>query len=131
MSIPVATPGKTRIGWIGTGVMGRWMCEHAMKKGFAATVYNRSADKARPLVDQGAKLDVRNVLGWTPLTIANGVMYSNFYKSQRHTAALLVKLMRERGIDANDDLDITGAGYVKDVKPLTNEVTLEPAAKKK
>src|SRR4051794_16512093 len=56
MEIPVAQPGKTRIGWIGTGVMGRWMCEHAMKKGFSATVYNRSADKARPLVDQGAKL---------------------------------------------------------------------------
>jgi 3-hydroxyisobutyrate dehydrogenase len=57
MKIPVATPGKTRIGWIGTGVMGRWMCEHAMKKGgFSATVYNRSADKAQPLVDQGAKL---------------------------------------------------------------------------
>src|SRR3954452_12951228 len=56
MQIPVAQPGKTRIGWIGTGVMGRWMCEHAMKKGFSATVYNRSADKAKPLVDQGAKL---------------------------------------------------------------------------
>ncbi len=56
MQISTATPGKTRIGWIGTGVMGRWMCEHAMKKGFSATVYNRSADKAQPLVDQGAKL---------------------------------------------------------------------------
>lgn len=56
MQFPVAQPGKTRIGWIGTGVMGRWMCEHAMKKGFAATVYNRSADKAQPLVEQGAKL---------------------------------------------------------------------------
>src|SRR5919201_5362250 len=55
MEIPVATPGKTRIGWIGTGVMGRWMCEHAMKKGYSATVYNRSPDKAQPLVDQGAK----------------------------------------------------------------------------
>jgi 3-hydroxyisobutyrate dehydrogenase len=56
MEIPAAQPGKTRIGWIGTGVMGRWMCEHAMKKGYSATVYNRSADKAQPLVDQGAKL---------------------------------------------------------------------------
>jgi 3-hydroxyisobutyrate dehydrogenase len=55
MEIPTATPGKTRIGWIGTGVMGRWMCEHAMSKGFAATVYNRSRDKAQPLLDQGAK----------------------------------------------------------------------------
>jgi 3-hydroxyisobutyrate dehydrogenase len=56
MQISAAQPGKTRIGWIGTGVMGRWMCEHVMKKGYSATVYNRSADKAQPLVDQGAKL---------------------------------------------------------------------------
>jgi 3-hydroxyisobutyrate dehydrogenase len=56
MTFPVASPGKTRIGWIGTGVMGRWMCQHAMAKGYAATVYNRSADKAQPLVDLGAKL---------------------------------------------------------------------------
>src|SRR5215213_582793 len=55
MTIPVAQPGKTRIGWIGTGVMGRWMCEHAIKKGFAATVYNRSKDKLQPLLDLGAK----------------------------------------------------------------------------
>ncbi len=54
MEISVAAPGKTRIGWIGTGVMGRWMCEHALKKGFAATVFNRSKDKAQPLLDQGA-----------------------------------------------------------------------------
>ena len=55
MTIPLATPGKTRIGWIGTGVIGRWMCEHAMKKGFTATVYNRSKDKLQPLLDLGAK----------------------------------------------------------------------------
>src|SRR5947208_809060 len=54
MQIPTAQPGKTRIGWVGTGVMGRWMCEHAMKAGFAATVYNRSKDKAQPLLDAGA-----------------------------------------------------------------------------
>ena len=56
MQFPAAQPGKTRIGWIGTGVMGRWMCGHAIAKGFAATVYNRSADKAQPLVELGAKL---------------------------------------------------------------------------
>jgi 3-hydroxyisobutyrate dehydrogenase len=55
MTLPVAQPGKTRIGWIGTGVMGRWMCQHAMTKGFDATVYNRSPDKLRPLVELGAK----------------------------------------------------------------------------
>ena len=56
MSLPLATPGKTRIGWIGTGVMGRWMCQHVMGKGYSATVYNRSPEKAQPLVDAGATL---------------------------------------------------------------------------
>src|SRR5438105_798945 len=46
MAITKAAPGKTRIGWIGTGVMGRWMCQHAIGKGYQATVYNRSKDKA-------------------------------------------------------------------------------------
>jgi 3-hydroxyisobutyrate dehydrogenase len=54
MAIPQAQPGKTRIGWIGTGVMGRWMCQHLMTKGYAAVVYNRSRDKAQPLLDAGA-----------------------------------------------------------------------------
>src|SRR5262249_19244924 len=55
MAITKAEPGKTRIGWIGTGVMGRWMCQHAMSKGYSATVYNRSKDKTQPLLDLGAK----------------------------------------------------------------------------
>jgi 3-hydroxyisobutyrate dehydrogenase len=55
MTIPIAQPGKTRIGWIGTGVMGRWMCQHAINKGYAATIYNRSKDKLQPLLDLGAK----------------------------------------------------------------------------
>lgn len=54
MSVVKAEPGKTRIGWIGTGVMGRWMCQHLISKGYAATVYNRSRDKAQPLIDLGA-----------------------------------------------------------------------------
>ena len=49
MAVAKAEPGKTRIGWIGTGVMGRWMCQHLMPKGYTATVYNRSRDKAQPL----------------------------------------------------------------------------------
>src|ERR1700689_1610752 len=54
MAINKAEPGKTRVGWIGTGVMGRWMCQHLMTKGYKATVYNRTQDKARPLLDAGA-----------------------------------------------------------------------------
>jgi 3-hydroxyisobutyrate dehydrogenase len=30
------------------------MCHHLMAKGYAATVYNRSKDKAKPLLDEGA-----------------------------------------------------------------------------
>ena len=54
MAVSKAVPGKTRVGWIGTGVMGRWMCHHLMAKGYSATVYTRSRDKAKPLLDAGA-----------------------------------------------------------------------------
>lgn len=47
--------GQTRIGWIGTGVMGVSMCGHIMSKGYATTVYNRTRAKAQPLLDKGAK----------------------------------------------------------------------------
>ncbi len=47
-------PGKTRIGWIGTGVMGRSMCGHLIDKGFAATVFTRTKSKADDLVAKGA-----------------------------------------------------------------------------
>jgi 3-hydroxyisobutyrate dehydrogenase len=48
-------PGKTRIGWIGTGVMGTSMCGHLMAVGYQATVYNRSRSKTKALVDRRAK----------------------------------------------------------------------------
>src|SRR5262245_42982042 len=47
-------PGKTRVGWIGTGVMGQSMCRHLMAKGYSATIYTRSKDKARGLLEAGA-----------------------------------------------------------------------------
>jgi len=47
-------PGKTRLGWIGTGVMGSSMAGHLMTAGFAMTVYNRSKSKAEPLLAKGA-----------------------------------------------------------------------------
>ena len=54
MTLTKAEPGRTRVGWIGTGVMGRWMCQHLMTKGYPAMVYNRTKDKAKPLLDAGA-----------------------------------------------------------------------------
>jgi 3-hydroxyisobutyrate dehydrogenase len=54
MAISKAEPGKTRVGWIGTGVMGQSMCSHLIGKGYQATVYNRSKDKAEGLLKAGA-----------------------------------------------------------------------------
>ena len=48
------SPGKTRIGWIGTGVMGASMCGHLYAAGFAATVFNRTKAKAEKLLAAGA-----------------------------------------------------------------------------
>ncbi|WP_290924323.1 NAD(P)-dependent oxidoreductase [Halodesulfovibrio sp.] len=45
-----------RVGWIGTGVMGKSMCKHLINAGCTAYVYNRSAEKAQELVELGATL---------------------------------------------------------------------------
>jgi 3-hydroxyisobutyrate dehydrogenase len=55
MNVTKADPGKTRVGWVGTGVMGKSMCQHVMSKGYKTTVYNRSRDKIKPLLDAGAE----------------------------------------------------------------------------
>ena len=47
-------PTTTKLGWIGTGVMGRWMCQHLMDLGYGMTVYNRTKAKADPLLEAGA-----------------------------------------------------------------------------
>ena len=54
MQIPKAQPGRTRVGFIGTGVMGQSMCRHIMKAGYATTVYSRTKSKSQPLLDDGA-----------------------------------------------------------------------------
>ncbi|NIL98106.1 MAG: NAD-binding protein [Planctomycetales bacterium] len=48
------SPAKTKLGWIGTGVMGSSMCGHLIDAGFAMTVTNRTRSKAEPLLAQGA-----------------------------------------------------------------------------
>ena len=53
---------------------------------------------AEYLVEQGADLDARTDRGYSPLAIADGFSYSDFYKAQKHTARLLRELMEARGI---------------------------------
>jgi len=45
----------TRLGWIGTGVMGLSMCGHLLDAGFQLTVFNRTRPKAEPLLARGAR----------------------------------------------------------------------------
>lgn len=45
---------KEKIGWIGTGIMGKSMCRHLIKAGYDLYVYNRTRAKAEELVGQGA-----------------------------------------------------------------------------
>ncbi len=54
MAVTRVVPGTTRLGWIGTGVMGQSMCSHLIAKGFAVTVFNRSRSKAQSLLERGA-----------------------------------------------------------------------------
>ncbi len=44
------------VGLIGTGIMGSGMAENLLKAGFSVTVWNRTKEKALPLVEQGAVL---------------------------------------------------------------------------
>lgn len=46
----------SRIGWIGTGLMGSAMCGHLLQAGYSAMVYNRTPAKCQPLVERGARL---------------------------------------------------------------------------
>lgn len=54
MSIVKVHPSKTKIGWVGTGVMGGSMCQHIIDKGYKAYVYSRTKRKAKKLIDSGA-----------------------------------------------------------------------------
>jgi 3-hydroxyisobutyrate dehydrogenase len=49
-----AQPGVTRIGWIGTGVMGASMCGHLLDAGYEVTVTTRTRAKAEPVLELGA-----------------------------------------------------------------------------
>lgn len=50
----IVAPGRTRIGWIGLGVMGRSMCGHLIDHGFSTTVYTRTRSTADSVIAKGA-----------------------------------------------------------------------------
>ena len=63
----------------------------------AATTNQQSI--VRYLVENGAKLDARNKLGWTPLMVAEGGQFGATVKEFPDAAALIRKLMLERGMN--------------------------------
>jgi uncharacterized protein len=58
-----------------------------------------SIEMAKFLLEKGAKLDVTNNKGWTPLVVADGVEYTpNVLKRYPETAAFLREVMKDRGM---------------------------------
>lgn len=55
MAVNQVAPGKTKLGWIGVGVMGTSMCGHLLAKGFSVSVYNRTRARAEGLLAKGAQ----------------------------------------------------------------------------
>src|SRR4051794_13419835 len=45
-----------KVGFIGLGNMGSAMAANLLRAGHEVTIFNRTASKAKPLIDQGAKL---------------------------------------------------------------------------
>jgi len=46
---------QTRVGWIGTGVMGSSMCSHLIEAGYETSIFTRTRDKAAELEAKGAR----------------------------------------------------------------------------
>ena len=70
------------------------------------------------LIDKGARLDVVNKRGWTPLTAADGVEYTPaVLKRYPEAAALLRKTMRERGMPVPESTQ-PGAGGAGSPRPV-------------
>ena len=44
----------TRVGWIGTGIMGKPMIGHLITKGHKISIYTRTKAKAEQLIGKGA-----------------------------------------------------------------------------
>jgi 3-hydroxyisobutyrate dehydrogenase len=120
-------PKTTKIGWIGTGVMGRSMCGHLLDAGYSVTVSNRSAAKAKDLVDRGAVLvdtprkvsersdvvftivgypaDVRDVVLGAEGTLAGakpGTILVDMTTSEPALAVEIHRAAKEKGVESVD-----------------------------
>jgi 3-hydroxyisobutyrate dehydrogenase-like beta-hydroxyacid dehydrogenase len=93
------------IGFIGLGQMGAPIAANILKAGFDLTVWNRSADKAAPLVAAGA------ALAESPRTLAAGC---DIVLSDSRVPMPLLSLLRDHLIETiakeSEDIDWSGIG---------------------
>jgi uncharacterized protein len=68
---------------------------------FGAVISNQPSI-VQYLVDHGAKLDVKNKLGWTPLMVSRGIFLSNAKKDFPEAEKILLKAMKEQGVVAEN-----------------------------
>ena len=81
-----------------------YLVEQGAKLDARTNVYEQETSTFLPAGENSPKLDARANAGWTPLAIASGFSYSDFYTEQPDTLALLRKLMEERGLSTEDHL---------------------------
>lgn len=121
------SPEVTRIGWLGTGVMGLSMCSHLIQAGYQVSVFSRTPARAQPLLDDGADWsdspsqlapkcdlifsivgfpqDVRKVhLGpdGTLATARPGLILVDMTTSQPSLAIEIAEIARAKGVHAID-----------------------------
>jgi 3-hydroxyisobutyrate dehydrogenase len=86
-----------RIAFLGTGLMGRPMVERLISSGYGLTVYNRTREKAEPLVQAGAKLaaspaDALTGAGLVVLMLADAVAINEVAFSPKVLSRLPARL---------------------------------------
>lgn len=115
-----------KIGWIGTGVMGKSMAQHLLKAGNTLFVYNRSIEKTQELVSQWAEVaspemmaqncdivftiigtpdDVRDMYLWQNWLIAHGKKWQIFVDMTTTEPSLVLEIGKsceEKGIEFLD-----------------------------
>ena len=77
--------------------------------------YRAANSIVRFLADHGANtFTTKNAVGWTPLTVADGVFRTATFKESPQTAALLRQLMKARGLDVPEK---AASGSASNVNP--------------
>ena len=73
-------------------------------------ILRESVPIVRFLVEKGARLDARNQLGWTPLSVAMGLYTGGTFRQYSETSEVLRELMQHRGLDFSTTIVCSSCG---------------------